>query len=70
MEIFNRDGEAKWIRFFGGRKFITVIVTIAVATIGFLSTDKLDGVQFGGILVAVLGLYAWNNVKQKKDFNE
>ena len=66
MQIFNEQGDPKWIRFLGGRKFaMAIIVLVLAACAFFIPKEGLDGYQFGGILVTALGLYSWNNRKQK-----
>jgi len=63
MSIFT--GDPKWIRFFGGRKFAMAMIVLALASCAFFCTVRLDGYQFGGILLTALGLYSYNNRKQK-----
>lgn len=71
MAVFNEYGDPKWIRFLGGRKFAMAIIVLALAACAFFIPEKgLDGYQFGGILVTALGLYSWNNRKQKATTSE
>jgi hypothetical protein len=66
MAIFNENGDPKWLQFCGGRKFLLALICLGLTAWGFFSTLKLDGYQFGGIILTALGLYAYNNRKQKE----
>jgi hypothetical protein len=65
MSVFNEYGDPLWIRFLGGRKFAMAIIVLVLAACAFFCTEKFDGYQFGGLMTLALGLYSWNNRKQK-----
>lgn len=66
MSIFNQNGDPLWVQFFGGRKFLLAIICLGLAAGAYFCTPKMDAYQFGGILLTALGLYAYNNRKQKE----